>query len=121
MAFITTTVKFFYKVAASSASDTPKDFDAAPSKMGQRDNSRTVGTEALMTVYHPQDTENLDPKMVRDRVANSVQNLNWKGLYSSKAADFLWGFASLPSSALSVFGIHRVLLHGSIQFSAHLV
>lgn len=38
--------------------------------MGQRDNSKTVGTEALMTVYHPQDTENLDPKMVRDKMAN---------------------------------------------------
>lgn len=75
MAFKTTTVKFFFKVAASSASDSPKDFDAGSSKMGQRDNSKTVGTEALMTVYHPQDAENLDSKMVRDKMANSFWNL----------------------------------------------
>lgn len=43
--------------------------------MGQRDNSKTVGTEALMTVYHPQDAENLDPKMVRDKMASSFWHL----------------------------------------------
>jgi len=32
--------------------------------VGQRDSSRAVSTEALMTVFHPQDAENLDPKMV---------------------------------------------------------
>lgn len=42
--------------------------------MGQRDNSKTVSTEALMTVYHPQDAENLDSKMVRDKRANSFWN-----------------------------------------------
>lgn len=75
LAFITTTVKFFFKVAASSASDSPKDFDVGSSKMGQRDNSKTVSTEALMTVYHPQDAENLDSKMVRDKMANNFWNL----------------------------------------------
>ena len=32
--------------------------------VGQRDSSKAVSTEALMTVFHPQDMENLDPKMV---------------------------------------------------------
>ena len=75
MAFTTVTVKFFFKVAAGSASDSPKDFDEEPSKMGQRENSKTVSTEALMTVYHPQDAENLDSKMVRDKMANGFWNL----------------------------------------------
>lgn len=61
----TTTIFCFVKVAPSSASESPKDFDVGPSKMGQKDNSKTVSTEALMTVYHPQDAENLDSKMVK--------------------------------------------------------
>lgn len=32
--------------------------------VGQKDSSKAVSTEALMTVFHPQDVENLDPKMV---------------------------------------------------------
>lgn len=32
--------------------------------VGQKDGSKAVSTEALMTVFHPQDVENLDPKMV---------------------------------------------------------
>lgn len=66
---------FFSKVAAGPAADSPKDFGAGQSKMGQRDNSKTVSTEALMTVYHPQDAENLDSKMVRDEMANSFWDL----------------------------------------------
>uniref|UniRef100_H3D2N7 GRAM domain-containing protein n=1 Tax=Tetraodon nigroviridis TaxID=99883 RepID=H3D2N7_TETNG len=31
--------------------------------VGQKDSSKAVSTEALMTVFHPQDVENLDPKM----------------------------------------------------------
>uniref|UniRef100_A0A3B3YE32 TBC1 domain family member 8B n=1 Tax=Poecilia mexicana TaxID=48701 RepID=A0A3B3YE32_9TELE len=31
--------------------------------VGQKDTSKAVSTEALMTVFHPQDVENLDPKM----------------------------------------------------------
>lgn len=101
-------IYLFVKVANSSASDSPKDFDEVPSKIDLRDNSKTVSTEALMTVYHPQDAENLDPKMVRDKVANSFWNLTGRDLsifktYSSKAADFHCGFASLLSSACSVF------------------
>lgn len=33
--------------------------------VGQKDGSKAVSTEALMTVFHPQDVENLDPKMVK--------------------------------------------------------
>lgn len=36
--------------------------------MQQKDSSKTVSTEALMTVFHPQDVENLDPKMVTTTV-----------------------------------------------------
>ncbi|KAM6353282.1 TBC1 domain family member 8B isoform 1-T1 [Alca torda] len=63
------------EVAASSASDIPKDFDAGPSKMGQRDNSKTVSTEALMTVYHPQDAENLDSKMLKEKMKEQSWNI----------------------------------------------
>lgn len=38
--------------------------------VGQKDSSKAVSTEALMTVFHPQDVENLDPKMV-----NSLNSL----------------------------------------------
>lgn len=40
--------------------------------VGQKDSSKAVSTEALMTVFHPQDVENLDPKMVK--YAHSHQN-----------------------------------------------
>lgn len=68
------------KVATSSASDSPKDFDELPAKTGQRDTSKTVSTEALMTVYHPQDAENLDSKMVRDKNGQQALEPNWKGV-----------------------------------------
>lgn len=37
--------------------------------VGQKDSSKAVSTEALMTVFHPQDVENLDPKMVTMRAS----------------------------------------------------
>ncbi|NXM07109.1 TBC8B protein, partial [Tyrannus savana] len=63
------------EVAAGSASDHPKDSEAGLSKMGQRDNSKTVGTEALMTVYHPQDSENLDSKMLKEKMKEQSWNI----------------------------------------------
>ncbi|XP_063058660.1 TBC1 domain family member 8B-like [Engraulis encrasicolus] len=36
--------------------------------VGQRDSSKTVSTEALMSVFHPQDAENLDPKMLKEKM-----------------------------------------------------
>ncbi|NWW76995.1 TBC8B protein, partial [Climacteris rufus] len=55
------------EVAAGSATDSPK--------MGQRDNSKTVSTEALMTVYHPQDAENLDSKMLKEKMKEQSWNI----------------------------------------------
>uniref|UniRef100_A0A669QP37 TBC1 domain family member 8B n=1 Tax=Phasianus colchicus TaxID=9054 RepID=A0A669QP37_PHACC len=63
------------EVAGSSASDSPKDFDEVPSKIDLRDNSKTVSTEALMTVYHPQDAENLDPKMLKEKMKEQSWNI----------------------------------------------
>ncbi|XP_067160305.1 TBC1 domain family member 8B isoform X1 [Apteryx mantelli] len=63
------------EVAASSDSDSPMDFDEGRSKMGQRDNSKTVSTEALMTVYHPQDAENLDSKMLKEKMKEQSWNI----------------------------------------------
>ncbi|XP_064015638.1 TBC1 domain family member 8B isoform X1 [Pogoniulus pusillus] len=63
------------EVTASSASDSPKDSDGLSSKMAQRDNSKTVGTEALMTVYHPQDAENLDSKMLKEKMKEQSWNI----------------------------------------------
>ncbi|KAL2095194.1 hypothetical protein ACEWY4_009913 [Coilia grayii] len=36
--------------------------------VGQRSSSKTVSTEALMNVFHPQDAENLDPKMLKEKM-----------------------------------------------------
>ncbi|KAG5284183.1 hypothetical protein AALO_G00023840 [Alosa alosa] len=36
--------------------------------VGQKDSSKTVSTEALMNVFHPQDAENLDPKMLKEKM-----------------------------------------------------
>ncbi|KAI1234781.1 TBC1 domain family member 8B, partial [Lamprotornis superbus] len=67
-------------VATGSASDSPKDFGAGQSKMGQRDNSKTVSTEALMTVYHPQDAENLDSKMLKEK----MKEQSWSILFAER-------------------------------------
>uniref|UniRef100_A0A8C0ZI65 TBC1 domain family member 8B n=1 Tax=Cyanistes caeruleus TaxID=156563 RepID=A0A8C0ZI65_CYACU len=63
------------EVAAGSVADSPKDFCARQSKMGQKDNSKTVSTEALMTVYHPQDAENLDSKMLKEKMKEQSWNI----------------------------------------------
>ncbi|NXN79056.1 TBC8B protein, partial [Bombycilla garrulus] len=63
------------EVASGSAAESPKDFGAGQSKMGQRDNSKTVSTEALMTVYHPQDAENLDSKMLKEKMKEQSWNI----------------------------------------------
>lgn len=48
--------------------------------VGQKDSSKAVSTEALMTVFHPQDVENLDPKMVN--TLNSLFPINCKYVLS---------------------------------------
>nr|XP_033801772.1 TBC1 domain family member 8B isoform X2 [Geotrypetes seraphini] len=41
----------------------------------QKGNSRTVSTEAFMTVFHPQDAENLDPKMLKEKMKEQSWNI----------------------------------------------
>uniref|UniRef100_A0AAY4B1P1 TBC1 domain family member 8B n=1 Tax=Denticeps clupeoides TaxID=299321 RepID=A0AAY4B1P1_9TELE len=36
--------------------------------VGQKDSSKAVSTEALMNVFHPHDAENLDPKMLKEKM-----------------------------------------------------
>ncbi|XP_078544789.1 TBC1 domain family member 8B [Lissotriton helveticus] len=40
----------------------------------QKGNSKAVSTEALMTVFHPQDSENLDPKMLKEKMKEQTWN-----------------------------------------------
>ncbi|KAM4662782.1 TBC1 domain family member 8B [Discoglossus pictus] len=59
-------------------SDSQADFSEEPSIASQRNNSNAVSTEALMTVFHPQDAENLDPKMLKEK----MKEQSWKILFS---------------------------------------
>uniref|UniRef100_A0A673WPI6 TBC1 domain family member 8B n=1 Tax=Salmo trutta TaxID=8032 RepID=A0A673WPI6_SALTR len=45
--------------------------------VGQKDSSKAVSTEALMTVFHPQDTENLDPKMLKEKMKEQSWNIHF--------------------------------------------
>uniref|UniRef100_A0A673A3H7 TBC1 domain family member 8B n=1 Tax=Sphaeramia orbicularis TaxID=375764 RepID=A0A673A3H7_9TELE len=42
-----------------------------------RDSSKAVSTEALMTVFHPQDVENLDPKMLKEKMKEQSWNIHF--------------------------------------------
>uniref|UniRef100_A0A4X2L309 TBC1 domain family member 8B n=1 Tax=Vombatus ursinus TaxID=29139 RepID=A0A4X2L309_VOMUR len=46
-----------------------------PSLMGQKDSSKTVNTQALMTEFHPQDLENLDSKMLKEKMKEQSWNI----------------------------------------------
>ncbi|KAM8965021.1 TBC1 domain family member 8B isoform 1-T1 [Sarcophilus harrisii] len=46
-----------------------------PSLMGQRDCGKTVNTQALMTEFHPQDLENLDSKMLKEKMKEQSWNI----------------------------------------------
>uniref|UniRef100_A0A672JN44 TBC1 domain family member 8B n=1 Tax=Salarias fasciatus TaxID=181472 RepID=A0A672JN44_SALFA len=39
--------------------------------------SKAVSTEALMTVFHPQDVENLDPKMLKEKMKEQSWNIHF--------------------------------------------
>ncbi|EMP35386.1 TBC1 domain family member 8B [Chelonia mydas] len=52
------------EVATTSNSDNLVDYYEGPLMAGQKGSSTTVSTEALMTVFHPQDADNLDSKMI---------------------------------------------------------
>nr|XP_015206947.1 PREDICTED: TBC1 domain family member 8B isoform X1 [Lepisosteus oculatus] len=45
--------------------------------VGQKGTSKTVSTEALMTVFHPQDAENLDPKMLKEKMKEQSWNIHF--------------------------------------------
>ncbi|KAG2463671.1 TBC8B protein, partial [Polypterus senegalus] len=45
--------------------------------VGQKVSSRTVSTEALMNVFHPQDAENLDPKMLKEKMKEQSWNIHF--------------------------------------------
>ncbi|XP_068107148.1 TBC1 domain family member 8B isoform X2 [Hyperolius riggenbachi] len=43
--------------------------------VGPKGTSKTVSTEALMTVFHPQDAENLDPVMLKEKMKEQSWNI----------------------------------------------
>ncbi|KAK7922677.1 hypothetical protein WMY93_009579 [Mugilogobius chulae] len=45
--------------------------------VGQKDSAKAVSTEALMTVFHPQDMENLDPKMLKEKMKEQSWNIHF--------------------------------------------
>ncbi|KAK1882939.1 TBC1 domain family member 8B [Dissostichus eleginoides] len=45
--------------------------------VGQKDSSKAVSTEALMMVFHPQDVENLDPKMLKEKMKEQSWNIHF--------------------------------------------
>lgn len=55
---------FLFQVPISSNSADPSDNIEVLSLTCQRECSKTVNTEALMTVFHPQNLETLNSKMV---------------------------------------------------------
>ncbi|PIO39425.1 hypothetical protein AB205_0175820 [Aquarana catesbeiana] len=46
--------------------------------VGPKGTSKTVSTEALMTVFHPQDAENLDPIMLKEK----MKEQSWSILFT---------------------------------------
>lgn len=55
---------FLFQLAISSESTEPSDNFEAQSSTSQRECGKTVNTEALMMVFHPQNLETLNSKMV---------------------------------------------------------
>ncbi|KYO32839.1 hypothetical protein Y1Q_0009418 [Alligator mississippiensis] len=62
------------QVAVSPDPDNLVDYYEGRS-IGQKDSSKTVSTEALMTVFHPQDAENLDSKMLKEKMKEQSWNI----------------------------------------------
>uniref|UniRef100_A0A671WW08 TBC1 domain family member 8B n=1 Tax=Sparus aurata TaxID=8175 RepID=A0A671WW08_SPAAU len=59
---------------SASTEDNPEDVTLM---VGQKDSSKAVSTEALMTVFHPQDVENLDPKMLKEKMKEQSWNIHF--------------------------------------------
>uniref|UniRef100_A0A673WBV9 TBC1 domain family member 8B n=1 Tax=Salmo trutta TaxID=8032 RepID=A0A673WBV9_SALTR len=45
--------------------------------VGQKESSKAVSNEALMTVFHPQDAENLDAKMLKEKMKEQSWNIHF--------------------------------------------
>uniref|UniRef100_A0A665UQW4 TBC1 domain family member 8B n=1 Tax=Echeneis naucrates TaxID=173247 RepID=A0A665UQW4_ECHNA len=54
-----------------------KPYEDVTLMVGQKDSSKAVSTEALMTVFHPQDVENLDPKMLKEKMKEQSWNIHF--------------------------------------------
>uniref|UniRef100_A0A8C7ZT22 TBC1 domain family member 8B n=1 Tax=Oryzias sinensis TaxID=183150 RepID=A0A8C7ZT22_9TELE len=59
---------------SASPEDNPDDVTLM---VGQKDSSKAVSTEALMTVFHPQDVENLDPKMLKEKMKEQSWDIHF--------------------------------------------
>ncbi|KAJ3589670.1 hypothetical protein NHX12_010513 [Muraenolepis orangiensis] len=70
----TETIKGECQTLINHFEDNPEDVTLM---VGQRDNSRAVSTEALMTVFHPHDGENLDPKMLKEKMKEQLWNIHF--------------------------------------------
>ncbi|XP_042830784.1 TBC1 domain family member 8B isoform X3 [Panthera tigris] len=63
------------EVPISSDSTDPSDNIEVQSLTCQRECSKTVNTEALMTVFHPQNLENLNSKMLKEKMKEQSWNI----------------------------------------------
>ncbi|KAG6937134.1 TBC1 domain family member 8B [Chelydra serpentina] len=63
------------EVATTSDSDNLVDYYEGRLMAGQKGSSKTVSTEALMTVFHPQDADNLDSKMLKEKMKEQSWNI----------------------------------------------
>ncbi|XP_036031133.1 TBC1 domain family member 8B isoform X2 [Onychomys torridus] len=64
-----------YDIAISSDSTGPPDNLGEQPLTCQKECSKTVNTEALMTVFHPQNLENLDSKMLKEKMKEQSWNI----------------------------------------------
>ncbi|XP_075691983.1 TBC1 domain family member 8B [Rhinoderma darwinii] len=55
--------------------DNASDFQYEHPMLDSKGSSKTVSTEALMTVFHPQDAENLDPIMLKEKMKEQSWNI----------------------------------------------
>ncbi|XP_061454946.1 TBC1 domain family member 8B isoform X2 [Rhineura floridana] len=63
------------EVAVGSSADPLLDCYEGQPMASHKDNSKMVSTEALMTVFHPQDMENLDSKMLKEKMKEQSWNI----------------------------------------------
>uniref|UniRef100_A0A671X229 TBC1 domain family member 8B n=1 Tax=Sparus aurata TaxID=8175 RepID=A0A671X229_SPAAU len=61
----------------SSQQSTGRKIETEYKSTDKSQNSKAVSTEALMTVFHPQDVENLDPKMLKEKMKEQSWNIHF--------------------------------------------